>query len=177
MDMSAPNLGFKHITSENWQKPDMPRYFPQMTKEIWIQDHLRPHLHASVPREVQGLFEAARGIMIYGWFFYPMVTLGFEQCFRALEAAAHHCCKKHGIPIETTDDKGKKRPVKYADQIKRLVEKNIISVDEESRWKGARLLRNHVAHPKAQMILSPGMTVSSLTQVAEDINRLFKSEV
>jgi hypothetical protein len=165
--------GFKTITPENWQESDILRYIPKMTEEIWLRTHLEPKLADTVPDEIHSLFEAARGAMIYGWFYYPLLTLGSDQLFRTLEAAVHHCCLKRNIPVEFADKNGKTRSVKYADQVRRLVEKGVIPVEEESRWEGARGLRNVFAHPKSQMVLSPGMTVDDLYMIASEINRLF----
>lgn len=166
-------LGFKQITPENWQEPDIPRTLPKVTEEIWIRDHLKPQLISGVPNEVRGLFEVARAAIIYGWYFYPLLTLGSDQLFRTLEAAAYHCCLKHDIPVEFTDKNGEKRPFYYDVQVKRLVEMGIIPAEERSRWEGARRLRNSASHPKWQSIFNPSTSLSMLTLVAEDINRLF----
>ena len=170
-------LSFKTITPENWQEPDIPRTLPKMTAEIWIRDHLTPQLTSDVPNEVRGLFEVARAAIIYGWYFYPLLTLGSDQLFRALEAAVHHCCEKHSIPTEFEDKNGKKRAVRYDLQVKRLVEKGIVPAEEESRWEGARRLRNSASHPKWQSIFDPSTSLSMLTLVSEDINRLFNKEI
>ena len=80
---------------------------------------------------------------------------------------------KHHIPIEFTDKNGEKRPIKYADQVRRLVEIGVIPAPEESRWEGARGLRNIVSHPKHQMNRWPGMTIDDLYIISSEINRLF----
>lgn len=75
-EVSETHFGFKRITAENWQEPDVPRLFGLTTPNAWIEAHLQPQLSPNVPQEIASLFEVARGAMIYGWFFYPLITLG-----------------------------------------------------------------------------------------------------
>ncbi len=74
--------GFKRITAANWQEPDVRQMFPLMTHEVWLEVHLRPKLNTKIPEEVSALFEVARGAMIYGWFFYPLIALVDRFCER-----------------------------------------------------------------------------------------------
>ena len=83
---TSTHHGFKHITAANWQEPDLPCSFFCYTSDYWVEAHLKPRLGPNVPSDVVALFEVARGAMIYGWFFYPIITLGAEQCLRVLEA-------------------------------------------------------------------------------------------
>jgi hypothetical protein len=85
MSDSSKTFGFKRITAENWQDADVPRLFGLTTPDNWIGAHLQPQLSPNVPQEIAALFEVARGSMIYGWFFYPLITLGAEQCYRVLD--------------------------------------------------------------------------------------------
>ena len=81
-------FGFKEININNWLEPDdalrgFVRISPDgqphtMTGDEYLQFILEPKLHSSVPSEVQGLFEVARGVMVYGYFFYPLYTLAVE---------------------------------------------------------------------------------------------------
>ncbi|MEI6196047.1 MAG: hypothetical protein WCS42_17135 [Verrucomicrobiota bacterium] len=86
--------GFKRFTAENWQTADMPHYFPNITPDKWIEGALQSKLAGNVPKDIRAMFEVARGAIIHGWYFYPLVTLGHEQLNRVQEAAAHARCEQ-----------------------------------------------------------------------------------
>jgi hypothetical protein len=167
-------FGFKEIGPSNWLEPDdalrgFVRISPDgqphtITGEEYLQHILRPKLHASVPPDVQALFEVARGAMVYGYFFYPLYTLAAEQLFRVVEATLAYKCKALGAPeLRRTFEKS----------IEWLVEEGVISRPESARWHAARQLRNAASHPERQMILTPGNAIGILEIVADDINSLF----
>lgn len=108
--MSEPpetHFGFKRITAENWQDAEVPKLFVLTTPDSWIAAHLQPQISPNVPEVISSLFEVARGSMIYGWFFYPLITLGAEQCYRVLEAAVHKRCELAGISTKKQTKKGR----------------------------------------------------------------------
>ena len=77
----SENSGFKCLNPNNWLQPDFgpvlwpdPEGAPPGTG--WLIDVLGPQLSASVPSEVLKLFEVARGAIVYGYLFYPLMTLG-----------------------------------------------------------------------------------------------------
>src|SRR5687767_7625635 len=89
----------KKITPENWLERDgiqfaaieytslNDSYGSLMDGKDWIHNFTQPELSENVPGNVHSLFEVARGALCYGYFFYPLYTLGFEQLFRVGEAA------------------------------------------------------------------------------------------
>lgn len=155
--------GFKQITASNWQKPDMPCYFPDLTEPLWMEANLKPQLGANVPLEIAALFEVARGALIYGWCFYPLMTLGSEQCLRVLETGVRMCCKKNGLKVSKD----------FKNNIATLKKAGIIPDAEEMRWDFTRKLRNSASHPKLQTIIPPGMALGKLQTTAEMLNKLF----
>ena len=169
-------FGFKEINLRNWLEPDdalrgFVRISPDgqlhtVTGEEYLQHILSPKLHASVPSDVQALFEVARGAMVYGYFFYPLYTLAVEQLFRVVEAALAHKCKALGAPKSIRT---------FEKRIKWLMEKAVISRPESDRWHAARQMRNAASHPERQMILAPGNAIGILERVVDDINSLFSS--
>ena len=166
-------FGFKRITAENWQQADVPKLFRLMTPDAWIEAHLRPKLKPNVPEEIASLFEVTRGSMIYGWFFYPLITLATEQCFRVLEAAARKRCEKAGIPTKRPTKKGKIIYKSFVENIESLVKAGIIETKDRSDWNVARQLRNIASHPDSQMILAPGATIGLLVSAADLLNSLY----
>ncbi len=100
-------FGFKNITSENWLEPDpilrgfvkLTLHGPeQITSDDLFDDILEHRLSEFVPREVKALYEVARGAMCYGYFFYPLYTLTYEQLFRVAETAVTLKCKSLSAP-------------------------------------------------------------------------------
>lgn len=169
------NLGFKKITPENWLVPDpnsalLFRINPlgeiePMTGEHWLAEIMNSVLDPNVPIEVRREFEVARGAMVYGYHFYPLFTLGWEQLFRVADAAVLHKCRSVGCP------KSRKT---FDDRLKYMRDSNILSAAEFDQWDAIRLLRNMVSHAEDQMILPPGSAVESIQNICERINALFK---
>lgn len=166
-------FGFKQLSVENWLIPDsMTQIFGTMssdgsTREIsgeeWLQDLLQPQLEDTVPLEVQKLFEVARGTMAYGYFFYPIYTLGIEQLFRVIEAAVAFKCKAMGAPPRQN----------YEKNIDWLIRKGVIPQEEFLRWEGIRGLRNIASHPKMQSIWTPVEALRYIESAANRINFIF----
>ena len=170
-------LGFKEITSSNWLEPDRvlkgfvtisPSGRSQpITGDEYLNHILAPKLLESVPAEVQALFEVARGAMAYGYFFYPLYTLGAEQLFRVTEAAVGHKCEALGVP---------KSKGTFKKRIGWLVDQGTIPELELNRWQASRELRNVASHPDCQSILTPGNAISILEGIAEQINSIFSRD-
>jgi len=165
---------YKQITLENWTKPDpanecfvgiLPDGTSRAIKaEEYLTDILRHKLGDHVPEDIHKLFEVARGIMTYGYYYYPIFTMATEQLFRILESSVSHVCKTLGSPA----------PIKtYNTKIEWLIKKGILRDEEKERWDSIRRLRNSRSHPKNQMILPPGCTIDLLSAISDDINSLF----
>src|SRR5271157_3940029 len=131
-------LGFKTITLENLLEPDptilgfvkFTPYGPgKLTSDDLIVAILEPQLSEFVPREVKKLFEVARGAMCYGYFFYPLYTLSYEQLFRVAETAVTLKCKSLSAPARINS---------FAQKIGFLIAKSIIQEGEKLRWRGLR---------------------------------------
>ena len=101
-------LGIKQLDRENWLKPDpevlsisllaLDGILLTKTSDAWVNDILRPQLSENVPDQIRRLFEVARGTMVFGYFFYPIFGLVYEQLSRVFEAAITCKCKSLGIP-------------------------------------------------------------------------------
>jgi hypothetical protein len=122
--------------------------------------------------------------MVYGWFFYPLITLAFEQCSRVLEAGVKACCVEHGIPTQRLAKNGNPLRTKdgrivetsYAENIARLIEAGIVPASETDLWDEARKLRNDCSHPERQVIFPPAITLGMLQMTADRLNELFSSQ-
>jgi predicted nuclease with RNAse H fold len=165
------HFGMKKLSMGNWREPDVPKNFPGVTEEVWVSAVMKPKLIAAVPEEVVRLFEVARGSILYGWLFYPLLTLASEQLLRVQEAAVRERCKQAGVPL-----KQKKHPTQdrhFKDLIDDLSAKQIIPDDERPAWDAVRNLRNSASHPSRQSILPPGLALADIEVTARQINQLF----
>jgi hypothetical protein len=165
--------GIKALTPENWLEPDpvMECFVTAKAEDCrpikgheWASRILRHTLGDHVPEEVQGLFEAARGIMVYGYFYYPLFTLGTERLSSALEAAVLCRCRELACPQKVKNLQGR---------IDWLAEQGVLSDKEQYQLHISRSIRNDVSHPTRQTLLTPGIALGMLGRCAEDINNLF----
>jgi hypothetical protein len=168
------NLGFKQLSAENWLVPDdvihgFVRIAPDgsvhdISGEEWLRDILQPQLSDSAPIEIRKLFEVARGTIAYGFFFYPIYTLGIEQLFRVVESAVTFKCNVMRAPSKIHS---------FQQKVDWLTEKSIIPQSECLRWKAVRALRNISSHPEMQSIYTPTDALTTIETIASDINFLF----
>ena len=178
------SLGFKRITVANWQERDMPVGFSRLTPDSWVDHNMQPQLGPNVPANIAALFEVARGAMVYGWFFYPLITLAMEQCSRVLEAGVKACCSGHGIPTQRLDKNGSPLRTKngrlidtsYSENIAMLIDAKVIPPNDADLWKIARELRNLFSHPERQMMFPPAHTLAMLQTTSDRLNELFPSQ-
>jgi hypothetical protein len=156
-------LAFNRITPENWLLPDRKNHMPiGITSEVWIRKFLEPKLDAGVPLEVIRVFEVARAAMIYSWFFYPLATLGLEQCTRIGEFAVRERCR---MLNEASDN--------FARNIQTLLKNQTISAEDSARWHALRNLRNDRSHLKEFLLADSGQAAGFLRTLVERINALF----
>jgi len=167
----------KTLTTENWLQPDIipsiltkyslnDGYAYLMTGEDWVAQFTTPKLAATVPNDVQVLFEVARGSLAYGYFFYPLYTLAAEQLFRVGEAAV-------SAKFLLVGGVNSKKTKYFHGKLKYLRDSKIISDIEFHDWHTIRQFRNLVSHPERQNIFPPGQIAGMLNHVADIINKLF----
>jgi hypothetical protein len=169
------NLGFKQITPSNWMECDevltgFVKFSPDgqtstIPGEEYIKHILEPIISNSVPIEVKKLFEVARGIMVYGFFFYPLYAIGTEQLYRVIEAAVYHKCKELNVP---------KKVENYYDKIEWLLKIDAINEEESKRLHVARIARNISSHLESQMIILPFEAINSVKMAIKYIDILYK---
>ena len=174
MDKNRRERLFKKLTPENWCQHDATadhiiQFKDGVTSKLngddWATAILEPELSATVPDDVQGLFEVGQGLLCYGCFFYPLYTLGSEQMYRVLEAAIRHKCSALGSPASTKN---------FAGKLRWLGERGVLSEFRLEQWHAARRLRNMSSHADRQSLYDPTMAVTNVTLVAELINELFE---
>ena len=172
-------MSIKRITAENWLERDgiqfaaiewtslNDSYTHLMDGEDWIRNFTESQLSNEVPADIHTLFEVARGALCYGYFFYPLYTLGFEQLFRVGEAA---------ISARFLELGGDPKKVKtFEKRIEFLEMKSALTGSDASSWTAVRHFRNLVSHPESQNIFPPGQIAGTLNHVCALVNRLFQT--
>lgn len=161
----------KQITPENWLSIDPTWAGTVLFSDCddppqgWVCSVLEVELDAKVPEDVRTLFGTARGALIYGLMYYPLLTLGEEQLLRVLESALTSRSTAMGAPSTVTT---------FAKKIQWLIFNAVIKPEEQGRWHAIRQLRNSSSHPIRQQISTPGQALSMLCITAELINSLFR---
>src|SRR6516162_6819577 len=130
-DKPDANLMLSRITEENWLLPDHKSHIPSgVGQKDWIRHFLEPRLHETmVPHKIIQAFEVARGALVYTWFFYPLATLGIEQCARVGEMAVRERCLAAALT-----------PADFSKDIATLRAAGLISAEDEIRWHAVRIL-------------------------------------
>lgn len=159
-------FGYKRITPANFTTDDTNRGFAP-NNVVWMQWFQEIQLDATVPEAIHKLFEVARGTMIYGWLYYPLLTLGGEQCLRIIEAAARAKAVEMGIQ----DSSANALPLNAI--VNRLIAAGVIPSNEKQAWDAGRELRNIASHPETQTLILPGTAHMFLRRCAEQVNGLF----
>jgi hypothetical protein len=170
MEHTPDRFGLKRLTVENWLTIDPAWYGVVMSSsspdhaEGWVFDLVRNDLNANVPPTIRGLFEVARGSLVYSVMFYPLLTLGTEQLFRVLEAALSLKCVQMDAPAKVRT---------FEKRIDWLAESGVLTAEQKSRWTGIRHLRNDASHPREQNIFGPAMALQIVELTLELVNALF----
>lgn len=141
-----------------------------MTAERWAEHILSVHLAPDVPQPVRELWEIARGVLLYGWFFYPLYALGDEQLHRVADTAVLFAYRDRGGP------EGPKGPPSFHGRLSWLFAHGHIAQRLEPRWSAIRELRNLGSHATAVHISMPMDALRTMSILAEAIDALFVSQ-
>ena len=156
----------KVINHENWLLADACGKRQSADARKWRAAFLSIRLDPAVNREAARMFEAARGGLLYGYFFQPLMALGLEQCYRALESGARARCAQAGLPVFCGDSQGRQHPLSFGHNLRALAKQGLISDADLALWQQARELRDWVAAPEHQATLTldhPSSTDKSVT--------------
>ena len=169
--------GYKHLTHDNWLDPDpASRMFVKvsetgvarpMSGEDRLAPILEPQLENYVPADIHSLFDAARGCMAYGYFYYPLFSVGQQHLYKALEGAVRRKCRDAGYP------KSGGRALRA--KLEWMEREGHLSSQGRFQWDLVRRLRNSFSHPDFNSTVPPGTALGNLRLAAAQINELFRA--
>jgi hypothetical protein len=160
--------GFKMVDAANVLEPD-PIISKMATREDDVirpmvpSDLLRPilavTLAAPVPFEVRRAFLFARNAMCYGFWYYPLITIGSQQILRVADYATD---------VAITASGGKPRR-SFRGRVDQLVARGILDHTRLHTWEAICRLRNRATHPDWQEVWGIPQTVRVVETVATEI--------
>ena len=178
-DIDTPN-NFKRLTAQNWMERDeVSSAFAALDLETgarvdisadgWAERFLAIELSSGVPEEIREMWDVARGVLLYGWFFYPLYALGEDQLRRVADAAVLLRYREVGGPSGPASG----APPSFKARLDWLIARGFISATVEQRWNAIRNLRNYGSHAAYARIETPLGALQSLAVLADSINALF----
>lgn len=139
-----------------------------------IQRLLAPAMLGSqVPEAVRSQFDLVRALCVYGYFHYRFFTLAAQLALLTLELAL-----RHGLAVRDHTSVASLRRQGFKALLKRAKGEGLLEFhsgeDVEGWIEATTYLRNRFAHPEEPSVLTPGMAISTLVNVADVINALFE---
>lgn len=165
----------KAINHDNWLMTDAGGKGQVADAGKWREAFLSIRLDPGIPGDIARMFEAARGGMLYGYFFQPLLAMGVEQCYRVLESGARARCAQAGLPVSCADSQGKPHPLSFAHNLRALAKLDLIADADLLLWRQAPELRDWVAAPEHQAALTLEHGVTALARAAELLGKLFRA--
>ncbi len=162
----------KKITSENWLSADPTMEVfagydaaePMAFGGRLVTDSELATLSPKVPADIVRLYEMARAAVCYGYLFYPLYTLGFEQLSRCADSAMK-------LRLEQVDAKASGES--FEKRIEWAAQNGIIETASVNLWHSIRRLRNEGSHSDGRTILPPSWAIGHLDTTVELINSLY----
>jgi hypothetical protein len=185
VNVPSSDDGVKHLTTGNWLDPDpiclkFTEFDPataehrQPTGEAWAQRFLAVDLASTVPSEVRDMWVAARGLLLYGWFYYALYAQGEHQLRRVADAAVlHRYQQAGGPPLKKRDPGGDTRWPDLMWRVDWLIAQGVIRTERRPRWDLIRDLRNETTHASIRHLTPPHEALRALDLLAREIDALF----
>jgi Domain of unknown function (DUF4145) len=183
-----PDDGVKHLTAGNWLEPDpICLKFVEVnlataerrppTGEGWAERFLAVDLAPAVAGEVRDMWEAARGLLLYGWFYYAIYAMGEHQLRRVADAAVlHRYQQAGGPPNKKPGPEGEQRWPDLMTRVDWLISAGVIPAEKRDRWDLVRGLRNETTHASIRHLTTPHEALRVLELLAAEIDALFAPE-
>ena len=162
--------GLKDITATTFLESDFkPIVGPDrkpLSYEAWIEIVKRAGtLPSTVPTKIAEAYEPYLGSIIYGWLYWPLLTMGIDKVLALREALARAICEKHNA--------SRKESRTFENCIDFLFAKGLIPQERRGKWDAGRALRNSLAHPDGRTIFMPMDAIVILEAFVQDAAILF----
>ena len=164
----------KAIDHDNWLQVDSSNGRGVEARK-WREAFLSIRLDPAVRPDIARMFEAARGGMLYGYFFQPLMAMGAEQCYRVLENGVRARCAETGLPVSCADNQGRQHPLSFGHNLRTLVKQGLIPPEDLKLWQQAREMRDWVIAPEHQAALTLEHGATALARAADLLGRLFRA--
>ena len=133
----------------------------------WAHEILAIVLDEAVPEVARNRFELARGILLYGFFWYPLWVQGTVEALRGAELALETACDA---------EHGPKRLSSAESRIEWLEKKGTLDTDTVHTWTSLMRVKDALADAGETPILTPGRSLEILETVAHAVNGLCTTE-
>jgi hypothetical protein len=168
--------GIKKLTIDNWLERDpimlafarlspTGRSYP-IEKEQLVTEFLAIELSPEVPTEIRTMFRTAQGVLLYGYFYYPLYAVGLGELSRTAESALAKKFKELGGPRNAGT---------FHKRLEWMLDH--FTQRQFEIWDGIRDLRNFVSHPKYQMVGPPREARQEACVIAHSTSCLFDSSL
>jgi hypothetical protein len=163
--------GFKMIDESNLLEPDplvggMAMRENNVIRQMVPGDLMRPILAVTVeepvPFEVRRSFFFARNAMCYGFWYYPLITMGSQQLLRVADYATEVAGKANGLMPHRN----------FRPRLDQLVAAGVIDPSHLQTWLFICRFRNKATHPEWQQVWGIPQTVQVVRMVADEIKAL-----
>lgn len=168
--MGSDARPFKDLNASNWREPDKVSTVFVAGGDDWARLVLSQTLSERVPVDVRNLWDVARGLVLYGWFFAPLYAVGNDQLHRVIDAATDHAYRQFGGP--SVDD----GYVPFQSRIEWLVAQRYIDPSLAGWWMVVKDLRNYLSHPTQLQFGTIHDPLHSLARFKREIETLFGSD-
>jgi hypothetical protein len=165
-DDAMAELGMKDVNLDNMLEPDsVIKKEYELDAELWTESVLEIALDERVPADVRRHYVACQHSMVYGYLFYPIMTLAAGQLYRVLEATVELRCHQSEENVEGLD---------LNEKIGRLIETGEIPEGSAFIWQTVGELRDFVSYPGGDNISPPNDGLILLTRVKECLESLYQ---
>lgn len=134
--------------------------------EAWVTNFLSFELDTDLPSYLIEMFDRAQACIVYGCYYYPLLSLGSEELFRFQESALREAAKESGASkaIQSTS---------YVKLIDWAWRNGLLNECERDHWHAARTLRNSASHKVGTILVGPNDAVSTLQTTVKLTRALF----
>ena len=113
------------------------------------------------------MWQAACGLLLYGWFYYAIYAIGEHQLRRVADAAVlHRYQQANGPANQQRGPEGEPRWPDLMSRVHWLISTGIIPTEKRARWDLIRDLRNETTHASIRHLTTPHEAMRVIERLA-----------